>query len=382
MVVSMVLKLYSMKKIISLVIVTMFCSLFSAQINPPKRKVQLVILFDTSNSMDGLITQAKSRIWAIVNEASGLKYFGETPSLEIAMYDYGNDGLSASTNYIRQQTPFTTNLDVISEKLFSLKTNGGSEFCGAVIQKSLNDLSWSNNPADLKLIYIAGNEPFNQGPINYKEVCSQATSKGVFVNTIYCGDALQGIREFWKDGATCSKGEYFNINSNQKVAYIETPYDDQINEQNIRLNGTYIGYGSTSSYNLSNQVAQDMNAAVQSKAVVSERILVKSKKSAYKNGDWDAVDAMEADSTFLEKVKEDDLPKELKGKSKEEQEKYIKEKSEERDKIQAEIGRLGKEREQYIQEELKKRNESEKQDDFGTAVAKSLKEKAKSLGYE
>jgi signal transduction histidine kinase len=95
-----------------------------------------------------------------------------------------------------------------------------------------------------------------------------------------------------------------------------------------------------------------------------------------------AVDAMEADTTFLEKVKEEDLPKELKGKSKEEQQKYIKEKAEERDKIQAEIGRLGVEREKYIQEEMKKRNETGKTDDFGSAVAKSLKEKAKSLGYE
>jgi hypothetical protein len=93
-----------MKKFVSLLVVTLVSSLLTAQINPLKRKVQLVILFDTSNSMDGLIDQAKSRIWAIVNEASGLKYFGETPSLEIAMYDYGNDGLSASTNYIRQQT--------------------------------------------------------------------------------------------------------------------------------------------------------------------------------------------------------------------------------------------------------------------------------------
>ena len=371
-----------MKKLVSLLVVTLVCSLLTAQINPPKRKVQLVILFDTSNSMDGLIDQAKSRIWTIVNEASGLKYNGEIPTIEIAMYDYGNDGLSAASNYIRQQTPFTTNLDVVSEKLFSLKTNGGSEYCGAVIQKSLNELAWSNDPKDLKLIYIAGNEPFNQGPINYKEVCSQATAKGVFVNTIYCGDGLQGIREFWKDGATCSKGEYFNINSNQKVVYIETPYDEQINQQNIKLNGTYVGYGAVSTYNLSNQVAQDNNAAVQSKAVVAERALVKSKKSAYKNVEWDAVDAIEADSTFLEKVKEEDLPKELKGKSKEEQQKYIKEKGEERDKIQAEIGRLGVEREKYIQEEMKKRNESGKTDDFGSAVAKSLKEKAKSLGYE
>jgi hypothetical protein len=354
----------------------------NAQIVQQKRKVQLVILFDTSNSMDGLIEQAKSRIWAIVNEVSGLRYAGETPSLEIAMYDYGNDGLSASSNFIRQQIPFTTNLDVVSEKLFALRTNGGSEFCGAVIQKSLDDLNWSNDAQDLKLIYIAGNEPFNQGPINYKEVCSKASLKGVFINTIYCGDALQGIRELWKDGATCSNGEYFNINSNEKVVYIETPYDDLIQQQNLKLNGTYVGYGVNYEYNKSNQHAQDANAFKQSNSVASERIIVKSKKSAYKNGDWDVVDAIEADSTFLSKIKDEELPNELKGKTKEEQEKYIKEKAKEREDIQAEIGRLAIERDKFINEEKKKRNETGEKDDFGSAISKSLKEKAKSLGFE
>ena len=374
-----------MKKLILVLGVSVNIVNLIAQITPPKRKVQLVILFDTSNSMDGLIEQAKSRIWAIVNEVSGLRYAGETPLLEIAMYDYGNDGLSASSNFIRQQIPFTTNLDVVSEKLFALRTNGGSEFCGAVIQKSLDDLNWSNNAQDLKLIYIAGNEPFNQGPINYKEVCSKASLKGVFVNTIYCGDALQGIREFWKDGATCSNGEYFNINSNEKIVYIETPYDDLIQQQNLKLNGTYMGYGSNYEYNISNQHAQDANAKVQSISVASERIIVKSKKSAYKNTDWDVVDAIEADSAFLSKVKDEELPNELKGKTKEEQEIIIKEKAKEREEIQTEIGRLALEREKFIQEEKKKRNESGgtgEKDDFGSAISKSLKETAKSLGFE
>ena len=50
-----------------------------------KRKIQLVILFDTSSSMDGLLNQAKSRLWEIVNESGALRYHGDIPSLEIAM---------------------------------------------------------------------------------------------------------------------------------------------------------------------------------------------------------------------------------------------------------------------------------------------------------
>jgi hypothetical protein len=94
------------------------------------------------------------------------------------------------------------------------------------------------------------------------------------------------------------------------------------------------------------------------------------------------VDAIEADSTFLSKIKDEELPNELKGKTKEEQEKYIKEKAKEREDIQAEIGRLAIERDKFIKEEKKKRNETGEKDDFGSAISKSLKEKAKSLGFE
>ena len=92
-----------------------------------QRKVQLVILFDTSNSMDGLLNQAKARIWEIVNEASTITFQGAPISLEIAMYDYGNTSIPASQNYVRKQLDFSTDLDLVSEKLFGLRTSGGDE---------------------------------------------------------------------------------------------------------------------------------------------------------------------------------------------------------------------------------------------------------------
>jgi len=350
------------------------------QITSP-RKIQLVILFDTSNSMDGLIDQAKSRIWTIVNETTGLRHNGMIPNLEIAVYDYGNSSISAEKKFIRQQTDFTTDLDLISSKLFGLRTNGGEEYCGAAIQQSLNDLNWSVDPLDLKLIYIAGNEPFNQGPIAYKNACELASSKGVFINTIYCGNYEQGIREYWKDGANCSRGDYFNINSNERIVQIVTPYDTQINQLNLKLNETYISYGKQGSYKKEMQVSEDANALSQGNSVNTERAMAKS-KSNYNNSSWDLVDATIADSTTIYRLKDDELPEELKGKTKAEKEKYLQEKTAERKKIQDEIGKLGKEREAYIQAEKSKNSTLKKSDDFGTAIAKSLIEKAKIMGYE
>ena len=73
-------------------------------------KIQVALLLDTSGSMDGLIDQAKSRLWNIVNTLTTLKYDGKTPDIEIALYEYGNDGLSEKSNYIRQIAPLSTDL--------------------------------------------------------------------------------------------------------------------------------------------------------------------------------------------------------------------------------------------------------------------------------
>ncbi|HEX8038834.1 MAG TPA: hypothetical protein VF490_06770, partial [Chryseosolibacter sp.] len=146
--------------------------------------IMLALLLDTSNSMDGLIDQAKSQLWRIVNEVAAAKCGdGQQPNIKIALYEDGNDGLSPEEGYIRQVSGLTDDLDVISEKLFSLRTNGGSEFCGQVIKTSLNQLAWSASNADLKMIFIAGNEEFTQGNVSYDVACGAAKEKGVVVNT-------------------------------------------------------------------------------------------------------------------------------------------------------------------------------------------------------
>ena len=101
-----------------------------------RQSIMLALLLDTSNSMDGLIDQAKSQLWTIVNELAAAKCDdGSRPDIKIALYEYGNDNLPSSENYIRMVSPLTNDLDEISSKLFALTTNGGNEFCGAGAKK-------------------------------------------------------------------------------------------------------------------------------------------------------------------------------------------------------------------------------------------------------
>ena len=85
--------------------------------------VDVAILLDTSNSMDGLISQAKSQLWTIVQQFANAEKAGKTPQLRVSVFEYGNTKLPASENYIRQVVQLTDDLDKVSEALFSLKTN-------------------------------------------------------------------------------------------------------------------------------------------------------------------------------------------------------------------------------------------------------------------
>ena len=341
-------------------------------------KIQVALLFDTSNSMDGLIDQAKSRLWDIVNTLTTLKYEGKTPVIEIALYEYGNDGLPVSNNYIRQVTPLTNDLDLISEKLFALKTNGGSEYCGAVIQTSVKELKWNDGANTMKLVYIAGNEGFDQGSVSYKEAISGALKNDIYINTIFCGNKEEGVKLFWQDGANKGQGKYFNIDSDKKIEYIQTPYDNQINACNDKLNKTYIGYGKQGYTKKLSQVKEDANANSISQSNATERVVTKS-KSVYKNSTWDLVDNVKDNESNLDKIKTEDLPEEYKNKSKEEIKKIVLEKAKERETIQKEIGDLAVKRQKYITEKSK---QTKKQDDLGSAIKSSIITFANVKGYK
>lgn len=129
----------------------------------------------------------------------------------------------------------------------------GNEFCGQVIQTSINELSWGKSMNDLRLLFIAGNEPFNQGKINYKEAVFNAKEKNIVVNTIFCGNYTNGISGMWKEGADLGSGDYLTINQDEKIVYIVTPFDAEIIILNKKLNKTYIYYGNDGSSKFSSQ---------------------------------------------------------------------------------------------------------------------------------
>ena len=316
--------------------------------------VQIAILLDTSNSMDGLIEQAKSQLWKISNELIKARQEGVAPQVEVALYEYGKSSLTAESGWIRQILPLTTDLDKVSEELFGLRTQGGSEYCGWVIKRAVEDLEWSPAVDAYKVIFIAGNEPFTQGPVKYTESCKAAISKGIMVNTIHCGSEAIGVNTKWKDGAELADGKYLVIDQNRAVVSIETPQDKEIARLGAKLNDTYLAYGTAGREGATRQARQDANAAslAPTAGAVVQRSISKASGN-YVNASWDLVDAAKQKNFQITELKTEELPAEMQKMNADERKSYIEKRARERAELQSRISQLNAEREKYLAARMK-----------------------------
>ncbi len=340
-------------------------------------KIQAAILLDVSGSMDGLIEQAKAQLWNMVSTMTKAKCSNDvTPQIEIALYEYGRTTNDVAKGYVKQLSGFTNDLDSLSKLLFNLKTNGGDEFCGQVIKSCLDELAWEAAPENYKVIFIAGNEDFLQGTIKYTEACEIARKKGVIVNTIYCGPKAQGIAEHWNLLGECGSGSFTNINQNDKIDDIPTPYDSLLITLDGRLNNTYLAYNSFGNSKLQEVVLVDRMNASMSKSAAIKRGKVKGNSNVYNKASWDLIDAKEKDKNAIAKLDRAALPDSLKRKTNEELEKLVDEKSKQRSATQKQIVELNTKRDAYIAAERVK-NATNKTTNMETEVERIIKEQAK-----
>lgn len=307
--------------------------------------IQIALLLDTSGSMSGLINQARTQLWKIVNEMAEAKRDGKRPRIELALYEYGKPSLGAENGYLRQIVPLSRDLDRVSEELFALATSGGDEYAGQVIRAATQQLEWSAKANDLKLIFIAGNEGFDQGPVAYRSAIADARERGIIVNTIYCGGADDAVHQGWRDGALAAGGRSLHIDHNQAIVHIAAPQDADIAQLGARLNETYLGYGDLGMANEMRQVAQDGNAHMSGSMVARS---VSKASSVYSNPEWDLLDGLESGTVTWDKLAKDDMPQEVRDMSTGERKAYVEGKRKERAELQVKIRDLNLEREKFL----------------------------------
>lgn len=343
-------------------------------------RIQIALLLDTSNSMDGLIDQTRTQLWKVVNTFIGCRKNGKAPNVEVALFEYGNNSVPAGVHHVRLVEPLTRDMDELSRELFALRTNGGEEYCGAVIQRALSDLSWDDSSDTYKAIFIAGNEPFTQGPVEVRSVCSGAMSDGIVVNTIHCGDRGAGIAGSWNDGAALAGGDFVIIDQNRAVPHVDAPQDQEIAKLSLELNKTYIGYGANWGEAAARQVQADNDAAANAHAGAAvERAMCKASHN-YFNDKWDLVDAVRENKIDLAKIKAEQLSEDLRKLDTVALAARVAEASKKRAEIQARIAELSRERRAFLTEHRKK-HEAEAANTLDEALVRTVREQALARGF-
>jgi hypothetical protein len=230
------------------------------------------------------------------------------------------------------------------------------------------------------LIFIAGNEPFNQGHVAYQSAIEKAVKKGIIVNTIFCGIEGQGIDTYWKMGADLGGGAYSFIDGNKQAVHIESPQDKLLVQLSTELNQTYVPFGAGGAACAANQTVQDGNAlALRGNAAAVERAATKASRLYVCS--WDLVDAAKDEKFDWKSVKAEFLPEPMRKLSEEELKARIKELASQRAMIQGKINELRAAREQFVAIKLKEMAKEDGKKTLEDAIIGAIRKQAEAKSF-
>ena len=339
---------------------------------PAAKQIDLVIALDTSSSMDGLIDSARQKLWDIVNVLGKAQ---PKPVLRVGLLSYGNSGHDPGRGWVQKEAELTSDLDGIYAKLFALRTGGGEEYVGRAVQVAEREMAWDGQA--LKLLFVAGNEPADQDPlVPVASAVRGARERGIFVNTIYCGQQGAGEAGLWSQVAGLGGGRYAAIDQNSAVAVV-TPVDEELGRLSAQLNQTYLGYGREGAQGAARQAAMDQQAAALNSGVLAARTVAKS-GALYDNSGWDLIDAVRRGKKSVAAMEAKDLPAPIAALPPESRAAVVEKMAQEREVLQGRIKSLSAKRDAFIAARPRAKGEGAS---FDEALGGAVIEQAKSAGF-
>jgi hypothetical protein len=323
--------------------------------------------------MGGLIQGAKDKIWAISNQIASGK---PTPDLKIGLVAYRDKGDA----YVTQVHEMTGDLDAVHAKLKTFQAQGGGdtpEHVNAALADAVHKIKWSQDKKTLRIIFLVGDAPPHMDytdDVKYPETCKKAVEKGIIINTIQCGNDSECMRT-WKDIAVKSEGSYVGIQQDGGVVAVATPFDKRLGEINDELAKKTLVYGDRRKQEADKEKSGEaLKLPAASKADRAGFAGKDGKAAAY-----DLLDAIKNKEVDLKKLKEEELPQELRKLDDKGRQEYLDKLDGERKKLNTEAIGLDKKRREFIAEEIKKKGGKNA---FDNEVLEMLRKQAKKANID
>jgi len=398
-----------MKKTMTAIALLMSANLFA------KPTADIAILLDTSGSMQGLINQVRDGLWQTINGLGEIKKDGEVADLRLALYEYGSGVVSQEANFIQMLAPLTTDHTVIAQKLFATEAKGGTEYSGMAIQMASTDLAFSVDAGDFKSIVIAGNETIYQGPVDPLKAAEDSLSKDILVNSIFAGSQtiqvgggfsgggfgcafcprpnptpapptdpqteLNPIFAEWRDLAKSGGGESLNIDHNNSIPYIASPFDARIIAATEEISETYLPFGinGEAEYRRMRDLDRDVRGSGNGSYI---------SWGNYRSGNfgqstyatWDLVSALREGTLDLAVIPVSQLPITFRWLSPEERLEAVMVMEQKRKNLEDEVADLRAKRKIFVDEQLAQRTQ-DNEANFADAIKQILVKQLKSKGF-
>lgn len=350
--------------------------------NQDAQVVELVFVIDTTGSMGGLLEGAKAKIWSIVNNILQ-KPDRQNVRVKVGLVAFRDRG----DTYLTKLTQLTDNLDQVYSELTALHAEGGGdtpEDVRTAMHQAVNRMAWSKASASTsQIIFLVGDAPPHN---DYLDVPSVETSvklargRGILINAIQCG-SLADTTGPWRQVAQLGGGEYFSIAQNGGVDVVATPQDAELAVLGEKIGATYLAYGRADERKakMSQQfVLEETVVAAAPPAARAERAVNKAINTrAYDESDL--LQKIESGETSLSRLRDEELPDDLRKLPPNERQRRIDEALQVRNNLKKRIIELSKKREKFLSEERSKKNAVKSADQLGfdSAVSSTLERQIK-----
>lgn len=345
------------------------------------KKAEIVFCLDATGSMSGLIGTAKEKIWDIVSEMTQSQ---DIDSLRLGMIFYRDRG----DLFITKKIALTSDIDQVYTDLLEIQADGGGdtpESVNQALNEAVNDMNWSTDKKTYKTIFVVGDCPPHmdyQNDILYTESCEIAAQKGIRINTIKLGASCRDAIPHFMKMASCTNGEFMQLDQNATDVVINTPYDDEINKVSREIDDSRLYYGKV----------EERRSKNSSKSKLMEMIYIKgssssnSARASYKMSKSDKeswMDSKELGKDYesgkikLAELEESELPVSLQGKSLQEKETTLDELVSKRATNMKQLKELSKKRRAFIVQKSKERSSKDSLS-FSKQVLKIMEKQSKS----
>jgi hypothetical protein len=257
----------------------------------PGTPMDIVFLIDISGSTGGILTSVRDKFWELQNEMSRLS---PKANYRLGIVCMGRPSFRKENNYIKVISDLTKDIDAAAFPFFEIKdvTAPGNYHLGYALEVAINEMSWSNDPKALKVIFAIGNGRAFSGPGCAKPI-KQANELGIIIHSLYFMAYDNKVeQQEWRDLATACGGKYNPIELKEPPIHFEKPYDNDLLLEACRMiNTTYTPYGPEGVKRLDMQQSLDEDAELQGENAFEARTFFKATELYQGHNDsWDLVD--------------------------------------------------------------------------------------------